>query len=62
MLIIENPGRADIPVQPFSKDVFVGDSVGIVKFSRDARGVLTGFTVNRCNARDLRFDRLIRAG
>ena len=59
-LIIENPGRADIPVLPFSKDVFVGDSVGIVKFSRDARGVLTGFTVNRENDRGVRFDRMKR--
>ena len=61
VLIIENPGRADIPVQPFSKDVFVGDSVGIVRFSRDARGVLTGFTVNRENDRGVRFDRIERA-
>jgi CubicO group peptidase (beta-lactamase class C family) len=61
VLIVENPGRADIPVQSFSKDVFVGDSVGIVKFSRDARGVLTGFTVNRENDRGVRFDRMKRA-
>jgi hypothetical protein len=62
MLVVENPGRADIPVQPFSKDVFVGDFVGIVKFSRDARGALTGFTVNRENDRGVRFDRMKRAG
>jgi hypothetical protein len=41
--------------------LFVGDSVGIVKFSRDARGVLTGFTVNRENDRGVRFDRIERA-
>jgi hypothetical protein len=61
VLIVENPGRAEIPVQPFSRDVFVGDSVGIVKFSRDARGALTGFTVNRENDRGVRFDRMKRA-
>jgi CubicO group peptidase (beta-lactamase class C family) len=61
VLIVENPGRAEIPVQPFSRDVFVGDSVGIVKFSRDARGALSGFTVNRENDRGVRFDRMKRA-
>jgi hypothetical protein len=32
-----------------------------VKFSRDARGALTGFTVNRENDRGVRFDRMKRA-
>jgi hypothetical protein len=42
---------------PFSKDVFVGDLVGIVKFSRDASGNVSGFSVNREQVRGLRFYR-----
>jgi hypothetical protein len=32
--------------------------VGIVKFSRDARGVVTGFTVKAGDVRSLSFDRV----
>jgi hypothetical protein len=59
-LVVKNPWSADIPISPFSKDVFAGDFVGIAKFSRDSRGVVTGFTSNRENARGVRFDREIR--
>ena len=48
-------GRDD---RVFSKDVFVGDWVGIVKFSRDARGAIGGSTVNRDNARGVTFERM----
>jgi len=46
-------------LSPFSKDVFVGDWVGVVKFSRNARGAIGGFTVLRspsaiCNTSDQR--------
>jgi CubicO group peptidase (beta-lactamase class C family) len=59
-LALKNHGWVDTPVQGYSKDVFVGDVVGIVKFSRDARGEVTGFTVNREGARGVRFDRMKR--
>jgi hypothetical protein len=49
-----------VTIVPFSKDVFVGDWVGIVTFSRDSRRAVSGFTVNRENARGLRFDRMKR--
>jgi hypothetical protein len=49
-----------VTVTPFTKDVFVGDWVGILKFSRDARGVVSSFTVNRENAHDVRFDKVPR--
>jgi len=55
--VIEPPGRADVLLQPFDKDTFAGSSVGAVKFLRNARGAVTGFTVNRDNARGVRFDR-----
>ena len=61
MLVLNNHGWVNTPVQGYSKDVFVGDAVGIVKFSRDARGTVTGFTLNRGGAHDVRFDRIRRA-
>lgn len=59
-LVVRSPWGSDITVAPFSKDVFVADFVGIVKFSRDNGGVVTGFTLNRENARGVRFDRVSR--
>jgi CubicO group peptidase (beta-lactamase class C family) len=61
-LVVRSPWGAPITIAPFSKDVFVGDFVGIVKFSRDSLGVVTGFTLNRENARGVRFDRGRRTG
>ncbi len=58
MLVLNNHGWVNTPVRGFSKDVFVGDAVGIVKFSRDARGAVTGFTLNRGGAHDVRFERI----
>jgi hypothetical protein len=49
-----------VTVAPFSRDVFVGDWVGIMKFLRDGRGAISGFTINRANARGVRFDRVKR--
>jgi CubicO group peptidase (beta-lactamase class C family) len=61
VLALKNGGWVDTPVQDCSKDVFAGDGVGIVKFSRDARGTVTGFTLNRGGAHDVRFSRIKRA-
>jgi hypothetical protein len=49
-----------VDAAPFAKDVFVGDWVGIMRFSRDAHGAVSGFTVNRANAKGVRFDRITR--
>ena len=57
-LVIEIPGRAAISLQPVLTDAFVGPVVGIAKFSRDARRVVTGFTVKAGDVRSLRFDRV----
>jgi hypothetical protein len=56
-LVVKSPGNADDTIAPFSRDVFVGDSFGIVEFSRDDRGTMTGFTLNREVARGVRFSR-----
>ena len=47
---------------PFSRDAFVGDYMGTVRFLRDAQGSLAGFTLNRKSARGVRFERVKRAG
>lgn len=60
-LVVKSTGRPEVTISPFSEDVFVGDWVGVVKFSRDSRRIVSGFTVNRENARGVRFDRLTRA-
>ncbi len=59
-LALQIPGRTDIVLQPILPDAFVGGIVGFVKFSRDARGAVTGFTANSIGARGLRFDRVKR--
>ncbi|HWW82673.1 MAG TPA: serine hydrolase domain-containing protein [Vicinamibacterales bacterium] len=56
--LVVKSSRPDVTITVFSKDVFVGDWVGVVKFSRDSRGAVSSFTVNRDNARGVRFDRI----
>jgi CubicO group peptidase (beta-lactamase class C family) len=48
-------------VQPAFKDAFVGEYLGIVRFLRNARGAVVGFTLNRMSARGVRFER-VKAG
>jgi len=45
-------------LSPVYKDAFVGDYVGMVRFLRDARGTVAGFTLNRSGARGVRFERV----
>jgi CubicO group peptidase (beta-lactamase class C family) len=61
-LVVKAPGRADISLQPLGRDMFAGSSVGTLKLLRDARGTVTGFTMNRFIVRGVRFERLKRAG
>lgn len=49
-------------LHPVSRDAFVGDYMGTVRFVRDRRGAIAAFTLNRQNARGVRFERLKRAG
>lgn len=55
-LVAKISGRADSILSPVFKDGFSG--LGIVTFSRNARGAITGFTFNRPDVRGLRFDRV----
>jgi len=44
-------------LQPVYQDAFVGEYLGMVRFFRDARGSVLGFTLNRDLARGVRFER-----
>jgi CubicO group peptidase (beta-lactamase class C family) len=57
-LILKSSSGSDITISPFTKDVFVGDVAGIVKFTRDVHGTISGFTFNRDAARGVRFDKI----
>jgi hypothetical protein len=59
-LVIQIPGRVDIILRPIFPDAFHGAIVDVVEFSRDARGIVTGFTVDTSAVRGLRFDRMKR--
>jgi CubicO group peptidase (beta-lactamase class C family) len=61
-VVLQIPGRAAISLRPIATDTFTGAVVDLVKFSRDARGDVSGFTVNRADVRDLRFDRVKAPG
>jgi CubicO group peptidase (beta-lactamase class C family) len=57
-LVIQMPGGADVVLRPIFLDTFHGSVVNVVKFSRDACGGVTGFTVNASGVRGLRFNRV----
>jgi CubicO group peptidase (beta-lactamase class C family) len=48
-------------LHPVYKDAFVGDYMGTVRFVRDSRGAVAGFTLNRQAARGVRFERVQQA-
>jgi CubicO group peptidase (beta-lactamase class C family) len=58
-LVIRRLGNADTVVEPLATDMFttIGD---FMKFSRDARGTITGFTLTSTGVRSLRFERVSR--
>jgi CubicO group peptidase (beta-lactamase class C family) len=49
-------------LHPVFKDAFVGDYLGVVRFFRDGRGAVAGFTLNRSGARGVLFEKVKRAG
>ncbi|MPY89740.1 MAG: serine hydrolase [Luteitalea sp.] len=57
-LVIQRPGRDDIPLKPILSDTFSGRLVNVVTFLRDTHGQVSGFTVNAHGVRNLRFDRV----
>jgi CubicO group peptidase (beta-lactamase class C family) len=59
-LAMQIPGRTDMFMQPIFPDGFACPILGVLKFSRDAGGSVTGFTAYSSGARGLPFDRVKR--
>jgi hypothetical protein len=57
-LVIQVPGRPEIRLEPLVRDNFYGPLIEVVKFSRDAHGAITGFSVHAPGVRGLRFRRV----
>ena len=57
-IVIQVPGRAAITLRPISPDTFMGAVVGLIEFSRDTRGEISGFSVSTAGVRELRFTRV----
>ena len=55
-LMIQLPGQAPSPLEPFEKDAFLGP--GILSFIRDAHGAVTGFILDHSSVRKLSFRRM----
>jgi CubicO group peptidase (beta-lactamase class C family) len=59
-LVVQSPCRSSITLRPVFQDAFAGSGLDTIKFSRDARGVVTGFTIYTSGVRGLRFERVKR--
>lgn len=57
-LVLRRHARPDIALDPIYPDTFQANLVGLVKFSRDTAGRVTGFTIKTDGVRNLRFDRM----
>jgi CubicO group peptidase (beta-lactamase class C family) len=57
-LMMRPPGRPEMALELLEPDQFIGSIAGLVKFSRDSRGQITGFTMSRRLARGVQFDRV----
>ena len=54
-LTLRIPGRKPIVMQPIFRDGFVASYLGVLKFTRDASGAITGFTSHTQGVREIRF-------
>jgi hypothetical protein len=57
-LVIQIPGRAEIPLTPVFPNAFYGSLVDLIRFSGAGGQQATGFTINRATVRKLRFERI----
>jgi CubicO group peptidase (beta-lactamase class C family) len=57
-LVVQIPGRAEVPLTPVLPHAFYGSLVDLIKFSGAGGRPATGFTINRGTARNLRFERV----
>jgi hypothetical protein len=47
-------------LRPVSRDAFVGEHAGVIRFFRDPGGRVAGYTMSRKSARGIRFERAKR--
>jgi CubicO group peptidase (beta-lactamase class C family) len=57
-LRLEIPNRKPIALQPIARDAFVASYLGVVRFSRDPDGAVTGLTAHSPGVRALGFERV----
>jgi CubicO group peptidase (beta-lactamase class C family) len=57
-LVLRRHARPDIRLDPVYPDTFQANLVGLVRFSRDAAGKVTGFSIKTDGVRNIRFDRM----
>lgn len=57
-LVIHTLGKGQMTIEPVAADTFGGNIAGTVVFSRDSRGNVNGFAMNRTASRGIRFDRV----
>jgi hypothetical protein len=57
-LLLRPPGKPEMVLELLDTDQFIGSIAGLVKFSRDRSGRVTGFTMSRRLARGVQFDRV----
>jgi hypothetical protein len=55
--VAQPPGATKVQLKPLGKGAFAGSGSGVLKFFRNSRGEVVGFTLNVYNLRGLRFDR-----
>jgi CubicO group peptidase (beta-lactamase class C family) len=61
-LVMHPPGKPEMVLELLDTDQFIGSIAGLVKFSRDRSGHVTGFTMSRRLARGVQFDRVNSGG
>ena len=57
-LVMRPPGKPDMVLELLEPDQFIGSIAGLVRFSRDPGGRVTGFTMSRRLARGVQFERV----
>ncbi len=57
-LVLRRHARPDIVLDPVYPDTFQANLVGLMKFSRDAAGKVTGFSIKTDGVRNIRFERM----
>jgi len=57
-VVIQIPGRDEIPLEPILRDGFYGSLVDLIRFTRNPKGVVSRLVINRATVRNLSFERV----